>query len=87
MDVNFLMSQSLITISTLPFHLVNDLWRWQIFRGDISYENWNQEFWRLKEEIVGVKAPVERTEDDLDPPTLYHICQDYDMIRYVYYLK
>ena len=31
--------------------------------------------------MVGVKAPVERTEADLDPPTLFHICQDYDMIR------
>ena len=61
--------------------LVNDLWRWRVFRGDIPYENWNQEFWKLKEEIVGVKSPVERTEQDLDPPTLFHICQDYDMIR------
>ena len=30
LDINFLMSQSLITISTLPFHLVNDLWRWKV---------------------------------------------------------
>jgi len=28
------MSQALITISTLPFHLVNDLWRWRAFRLD-----------------------------------------------------
>ena len=81
LDVNFLMSQSLITISTLPFHLVNDLWRWRIFRGDIPIKDWNSEFWRLKEEIVGVKAPVERSEADLDPPSLFHVCQDYDMIR------
>ena len=33
-DINFLLSQSLITISTLPFHLVNDLWRWKIFAGE-----------------------------------------------------
>jgi hypothetical protein len=38
LDANFLMSQSLITISTLPFHLVNDLWRWRAFRGDIAVE-------------------------------------------------
>ncbi len=31
-DLNFLMRQALITISTLPFHLVNDLWRWKAFR-------------------------------------------------------
>ena len=31
---------------------------------------------------MGVKPPVDRTDADLDPPTLFHICQDYDMIRY-----
>ena len=35
LDLNFLMSQALITISTLPFHLVNDLWRWRVFRGEV----------------------------------------------------
>ena len=37
LDVNFLLRQSLITISTLPFHLVNDLWRWRAFREDDTY--------------------------------------------------
>ena len=81
-DLNFLMSQALITVSTLPFHLVNDLWRWKVFRGDFPVEDWNEEFWKLKESIAGVKAPVERSRTDLDPPTIFHICQDYDMIRY-----
>ena len=35
LDLNFLMSQALITISTLPFHLVNALWRWRVFRGEV----------------------------------------------------
>jgi len=81
-DTNFLLSQSLITISTLPFHLVNDLWRWKIFAGEVPVEEWNEEFWRMKEEIVGVEAPWVRDDKDLDPPSLFHICQDYDMIRY-----
>merc|ERR1711936_215646 len=82
LDLNFLMSQALITISTLPFHLVNDVWRWQIFRGEVDPSDWNSQYWKLKEEIVGVVAPAVRTEADLDPPTIYHINQDYDMIRY-----
>lgn len=82
LDLNFLMSQALITISTLPFHLVNDIWRWRIFRKDVPMSEWNAEYWRLKREIVGVKEPVERSEEDLDAPSIYHICQDYDMIRY-----
>jgi len=81
-DINFLMSQALITISTLPFHLTNDLWRWRAFSGRIKVENWNDEFWKMKEDIVGVRAPIPRTQDDLDPPSLYHINQDWDMMRY-----
>ena len=81
-DINFLMSQALITISTLPFHLTNDLWRWRAFSNNIKVEDWNTEFWNMKESIVGVKAPVPRSKEDLDPPSLYHINQDWDMMRY-----
>ena len=38
LDINFLLSQALITVSTLPFHLTNDLWRWRLFRGEVSPE-------------------------------------------------
>jgi hypothetical protein len=73
--------QALKTISTLPFHLVNDLWRWEIFRNEVPVNEWNTLFWKLKNEYVGVEAPVERTSEDLDPPTLYYIKGGVDMIR------
>ena len=84
LDINFLMSQALITVTTLPFHLVNDLWRWRVFHGDYEEKEWNAEYWRLKWDIVGVAPPGERPQEEawLDPPTLFHINQDYDMIRY-----
>ena len=34
-DLNFLMQQALITVSTLPFHLTNDLWLWGVFEGKV----------------------------------------------------
>ena len=52
------------------------------FRGDYPVKDWNSEFWKLNEKIVGVKAPVQRTQQDLDPPTLFHVSQDIDMIRF-----
>merc|ERR1711973_804370 len=82
-DLNFLMSQALITVSTIPFHLVYDAWRWNIFSGKVPLEEWNSEFWRLKREIVGVAPAVERSDDlDLDGTALFHVAQDFDMIRY-----
>ncbi|XP_064085534.1 angiotensin-converting enzyme-like [Macrobrachium nipponense] len=81
-DINFLLRTALKTITTLPFHLVNDLWRWRAFRGDYKDGTWNKHYWDLKEEYLGVIAPVPRTKDDLDAPSIFHIVNDYDMIRY-----
>ncbi|KAK2706936.1 hypothetical protein QYM36_014833 [Artemia franciscana] len=82
-DINFLLQQALNTVSTLPFHLVQDSWRWKAFRGDFPVERWNDEYWKLKEEIVGVKAPTTRDSmKDLDITAIFHVNQDYDMIRY-----
>ncbi|CAL4124873.1 unnamed protein product, partial [Meganyctiphanes norvegica] len=75
-EINFLLKMSLSTVSTLPFHLVNDLWRWRAFRGEYKLEEWNNEYWNLKEKYLGVYAPVERTQDDLDPPSIFHIAND-----------
>ena len=60
---------------------MNDLWRWKLYRGEFEGKDWNVEYWKLKEEYLGVRAPVERSVDDLDPPTIFHINQDYDMMR------
>jgi hypothetical protein len=84
-EINYLFSKALATVSTLPFHYLNDLWRWKIFDTQrvIPESEWNNEFWRLSQDVVGVSAPVDRTNPDfLDGPTIYHVAQDYDMIRY-----
>lgn len=61
---------------------MNDLWRWKIFRNEVPKDEWNSLFWELKNEYVGVEAPVVRTEEDLDPPTIFHISGGYTMMRY-----
>lgn len=47
-DMNFLVFQALNTISTLPFHLIQDTWRWNMFRGDIPVEELNNQYWADK---------------------------------------
>lgn len=47
-DMNFLLFQALNTISTIPFHLVQDDFRWRMFRGDIPQEQLNDEYWAMK---------------------------------------
>jgi len=81
-DINFLLSQALITVSTIPYHLVNDKWRWDIFSGKIPVEKWNSHYWDLKKKLVGVSPSIERSPEDLDVTTIYHVAQDFDMMRY-----
>jgi len=47
-DINFLMTQSLRTVMSLPLHLVLDTWRWKILKGDVPVKQWNREFWNQK---------------------------------------
>lgn len=46
--MNFLLYEALVTVSTLPFHLVQDTWRWKMFRDDIPIEQLNDEYWAEK---------------------------------------
>lgn len=36
----------------------------------------------MSRDIVGVTSPVARPDDVLDGPTIFHVAQDFDMIRY-----
>ena len=58
-----------------------DLWRWQLFRGEIDKTNLNSQWWALRQELQGIKPPVERSEDDFDPGSKYHIPANVPYIR------
>ncbi|XP_071528879.1 angiotensin-converting enzyme-like [Panulirus ornatus] len=81
-ELNFLMKMALSKIGFVPFAYLIDLWRWQVFRGDIPESDWNCAWWKLRLQLQGVKPPVLRTEDDLDPPAKYHVAADVPYIRY-----
>ncbi|PIK62066.1 putative angiotensin-converting enzyme [Apostichopus japonicus] len=81
-EINFLLKMSLSTIGTLPFSLALEQWRWDVFSGEVNSANWMKRWWDLKHELVGVKAPVNRTEDDFDPGAMFHIVGDYSFMRY-----
>jgi hypothetical protein len=81
-DINFLLQQALNTLSTLPFHLVQDEFRWKIFRGDVPVAEWNDVYWADKLRVVGVAPPVGRDPNlDMDIAAIFHVANDYDMIR------
>jgi peptidyl-dipeptidase A len=69
-------------VAFLPFGLLVDKWRWQVFSGEITPENYNKGWWELREKYQGVKAPIERTEADFDPGAKYHIPGNTPYSRY-----
>ena len=81
-DLPFLMRMAMDKVAFLPFGLLVDKWRWQVFSGELTPETYNQGWWDLREQYQGVKAPVERSAEDFDPGAKYHIPANTPYSRY-----
>jgi peptidyl-dipeptidase A len=81
-DLGYLMNMALQKVAFLPFALVVDKWRWQVFSGELAEEDYNAGWWKLREQYQGVIAPVPRSEADFDPGAKYHIPDSTPYTRY-----
>ena len=81
-DLGLLLQRALEKVSFLPFGLLVDQWRWQVFSGEIPPSRYNAGWWRLREQYQGVAAPVERTEEHFDPGAKYHVPGNTPYTRY-----
>jgi peptidyl-dipeptidase A len=81
-DLGLLMIQALDKIAFLPFGLMVDQWRWQVFAGEVGPEAYNDLWWQLREKYQGVAAPVERPADAFDPGAKYHVPGNTPYARY-----
>jgi peptidyl-dipeptidase A len=80
--INRQMMQALDKLSFLPFGKLIDDWRYGVFSGAITPENYNEAWWDLRTRYQGIQAPVERTEEDFDPGAKYHIPANVSYTRY-----
>jgi peptidyl-dipeptidase A len=81
-DIGYLLKTALDKIAFLPFGLFIDQWRWKVFSGEITPEQYNKMWWELKQKYQGVAPPVERSEADFDPGAKYHIASNTPYARY-----
>ena len=81
-DVNVQMKMAIEKIAFLPFGLLIDKWRWDVFSGKVKEGEWNKAWWELRTKYQGVSAPVTRSEADFDPGAKYHIPGSTPYIRY-----
>ncbi|HYL36938.1 MAG TPA: M2 family metallopeptidase [Bryobacteraceae bacterium] len=81
-DIGLLLYKALEKVAFLPFGLMIDKWRWQVFSGEIPPEKYNESWWQLRLKYQGVAPPVARSERDFDPGAKYHVPANYPYARY-----
>jgi peptidyl-dipeptidase A len=80
--INLQMKDAMEKVAFLPFGLMVDQWRWEVFSGRVKPEDYNKAWWELREKYQGVRAPVERSEQDFDPGAKYHVPANVPYTRY-----
>jgi peptidyl-dipeptidase A len=81
-DIDYLLRKSLEKVAFLPFGLVIDKWRWEVFSGKIKPADYNKTWWELRQKYQGIAPPVARTEADFDPGAKYHVSANVPYMRY-----
>jgi len=81
-DLGLLMHKALDKIAFLPFGLLIDQWRWDVFSGKIKPADYNKAWWELRQKYQGVSAPAPRSENDFDPGAKAHVPGNTPYTRY-----
>jgi peptidyl-dipeptidase A len=81
-DIPFLLKMALDKIAFLPFGLIIDKWRWQVFSGEVDPAHYNEAWWKLRTQYQGIAPPGPRPADAFDPGAKYHIPASVPYMRY-----
>jgi peptidyl-dipeptidase A len=81
-DIGFLLERALEKVAFLPFGLLIDKWRWEVFAGRIRPEEYNASWWALRARYQGVAPPHPRGDDEFDPGAKFHVPANVPYIRY-----
>lgn len=81
-DIPFLLKMALDKIAFLPFGLLVDRWRWEVFSGEVTPEHYNEAWWKLRLQYQGLAPPGPRPADAFDPAAKYHVPGNTPYTRY-----
>jgi len=81
-DTGLLLRQAMDKVAFLPFGLLIDKWRWQVFSGQVTPANYQAGWDALRLQYQGVKPPVARDETKFDPGAKYHVPAGVPYTRY-----
>lgn len=81
-DEAFILKTALSKIPQIPFALLIDEYRWNLFNGNIREGNLNRKFWDLAKEFQGIAPPDgERGERYFDIAAKFHVPDNTPYIR------
>lgn len=80
--INQQMKMALDKVAFLPFGLLIDKWRWDVFSGKVAPTDYNAAWWRLKLQYQGVSPPGTRSADEFDPGAKFHVASSTPYVRY-----
>ena len=83
-DLGLLMNEAMEGVAFLPFGLLMDKWRWQVFSGELTPETYNDGWWDLRTQYQGIRPPVDRSSAQFDPGGKYHIPGNVSYERYFF---
>ncbi|HMF99488.1 MAG TPA: M2 family metallopeptidase [Vicinamibacterales bacterium] len=81
-DIGLLMDRALDKVAFLPFGLLIDQWRWKVFAGEITPDQYNKAWWDLRLKYQGIAPPSQRGEEFFDPGAKYHVPDNTPYTRY-----
>lgn len=82
-DINFLLQMALSKVPSLPFGYVMDMFRWDLFSGDVKIEDANDYFWQLIGQEMGIKPPGRKRRSGLfDIGAKFHFADNTPFARY-----
>jgi peptidyl-dipeptidase A len=80
--INNLMKTALDKIAFLPFGLLIDKWRWDVFSGKTTPDHYNSSWWELRRKYQGVAPPSPRDESTFDPGAKFHVASSTPYVIY-----
>jgi len=81
-DIGLLLRQAMDKVAFLPFGLLMDKWRWDVFSGATKAEDYQKAWTGLRLQYQGITPPVERPATAFDPGAKYHIPANSPYARY-----
>ena len=81
-DIGLLLRQAMDKVAFLPFGLLVDKWRWNVFSGKIGSGDYQKGWDALRLQYQGITPPVARDETKFDAGAKYHIPATVPYTRY-----